>query len=153
MTDLERGVDGLIEDEYLFEVLDLARGSTTRQPGRQHERDDHTDRRDCERVVVSGLGLVGVGFPPALVATTDAAGHQLDDRLSSTSMTVYDPVSEEFRADRVRVYRRLRDEAPVYLQPNGRFAALSRFEDVRAAALDWQTYSAVTAEGTWRCAT
>ena len=61
-------------------------------------------------------------------------------------MVRYDPLSEEFRRDRVGVYRRLRDEAPAYIDPGGRFAALSRFEDVRAAALDWQTYSAVTAE-------
>jgi cytochrome P450 len=40
----------------------------------------------------------------------------------------------------------MREEAPCYLDPAGRFAALSRFEDVRSAALDWGTYSAVTAE-------
>ena len=61
-------------------------------------------------------------------------------------MVLYDPLSEEFRRDREGVYRRLREEAPVYLDPDGRFAALSRFDDVRAAALDWQTFSAVTAE-------
>jgi hypothetical protein len=58
----------------------------------------------------------------------------------------YDPLSAAFRDDREGVYRRLRDEAPVYLEPDGRFAALSRFDDVRAAANDWATYSAVTAE-------
>lgn len=58
----------------------------------------------------------------------------------------YDPLGEDFRSDREGSYQRLRDEAPVYLDPAGRFAALSRFEDVRVAALDWKTYSAVTAE-------
>jgi cytochrome P450 len=58
----------------------------------------------------------------------------------------YDPLSEAFRCDREGVYRRLRNEAPVHLDPAGRFAALSRFDDVRAAAVDWQTFSAVTAE-------
>jgi cytochrome P450 len=58
----------------------------------------------------------------------------------------YDPLSDEFRTDRAGVYRRLRDEAPVYLDPGGRFAALARFDDVSAAAVDWSTYSAVTAE-------
>jgi len=62
-------------------------------------------------------------------------------------MTVmYDPFSVELRADREGVYRRLREEAPTYLDPNGRFAALSRFADVRDAAVDWATFSAVTAE-------
>jgi cytochrome P450 len=41
----------------------------------------------------------------------------------------YDPLSEEFRHDRAGVYGRLRDRAPAYLDPGGRFAALSRFED------------------------
>jgi cytochrome P450 len=58
----------------------------------------------------------------------------------------YDPLSETFRRDRGSAYRALRDEAPVYVDPDGRFAALSRFDDVRAAAADWQTFSAVTAE-------
>src|SRR5437879_1639678 len=58
----------------------------------------------------------------------------------------YDPLSDEFRRDRVGVYRQLRDEAPAYLDPNGRFAALSRFDDVKSAAVDWKTFSAVTAE-------
>lgn len=61
-------------------------------------------------------------------------------------MATYDPLSAEFRDDREGVYRTLRDEAPVYLDPAGRFAALSRFEDVRTAALDWRTFSAITAE-------
>jgi cytochrome P450 len=58
----------------------------------------------------------------------------------------YAPLSPPFRSDRVGVYRRLRDEAPVYLDRQHRFAALSRFDDVHAAALDWGTFSAVTAE-------
>ena len=58
----------------------------------------------------------------------------------------YDPLGDEFRADREGTYRRLRDDAPVYLEPNGRFAVLSRFDDVRTAATDWGTFSAVTAE-------
>lgn len=61
-------------------------------------------------------------------------------------MARYDPLSESFRQDREGTYRALRDEAPVHLDPAGRVAALSRFEDVRAAAADWATYSAVTAE-------
>lgn len=62
-------------------------------------------------------------------------------------MTVrYDPLSEEFHAQRVEIYRRLREQAPCYLDADGRFAALSRFDDVRTAALDWATFSAATVE-------
>src|SRR3954447_18986601 len=59
---------------------------------------------------------------------------------------VYDPLSEDFRTDRASVYRRMREEDPAYFDPARGMAALSRFEDVRAAAADWQTFSAVTAE-------
>jgi hypothetical protein len=59
---------------------------------------------------------------------------------------VYDPMSPEFHADRVGIYRRMRDEAPVFFDPDGRVVALTRYDDVRAAGLDWQTYSSITAE-------
>lgn len=54
---------------------------------------------------------------------------------------VYDPTDPTFAARAPEVYRELRDEHPLYVDPQGRFAALSRFEDVRAAATDWETYS------------
>jgi cytochrome P450 family 130 len=57
------------------------------------------------------------------------------------STFVYDPTDPTFAAQASEVYRELRDEHPLYLDPAGRFAALSRFEDVRAAAADWETYS------------
>jgi cytochrome P450 len=59
---------------------------------------------------------------------------------------VYEPMSPEFHADRLGVYRRMRDDAPVFFDPAGRFVALTRYDDVRAAGLDWQTYSSITAE-------
>lgn len=57
----------------------------------------------------------------------------------------YDPLLLE--RDPYPIYRRLRDEAPVYEgETNGiRFWALTRFEDVQAAARDWETFS--SAEG------
>lgn len=39
------------------------------------------------------------------------------------------------------VYRRLRDEAPLYRNPDRDIWVFSRFEDVQAAARDWETYS------------
>ena len=39
------------------------------------------------------------------------------------------------------VYRRLRDEAPVYYEERSDLWALTRFEDVQAASKDWETYS------------
>ncbi|HET6663242.1 MAG TPA: cytochrome P450 [Acidimicrobiales bacterium] len=53
----------------------------------------------------------------------------------------FDPFSEEFFQDPTDVYRRLRDEAPVYWNERYGFYALSRFDDVVAAHRDWQTFS------------
>jgi len=39
------------------------------------------------------------------------------------------------------IYRRLRDEAPVYHHARRDVWALSRWDDVQAAAKDWETYS------------
>jgi cytochrome P450 family 130 len=54
---------------------------------------------------------------------------------------LYDPAAPDFAARSHEVYRVLRDEHPVYHDPQGRFCALSRFDDVRSATLDWETYS------------
>jgi cytochrome P450/ferredoxin-NADP reductase len=52
----------------------------------------------------------------------------------------YDPFSREFQADPFTVYRWMRDEAPVFYSEKWNWWALSRFEDVRAAATDPQTF-------------
>ena len=52
----------------------------------------------------------------------------------------YDPFSQEFQADPFPVYRWMRDEAPVFHSEKWGWWALSRFEDVRAAATDPQTF-------------
>src|SRR3981081_242956 len=52
----------------------------------------------------------------------------------------YNPFSQEFQQDPFPFYRRMRNEAPVYYSEKWGFWALSRFEDVRAATLDPQTF-------------
>ncbi len=60
---------------------------------------------------------------------------------SSTSRVMeYDPFSQEFQADPFPVYRWMRDEAPVFYSEKWNWWALSRFQDVRAAATDPQTF-------------
>ena len=49
----------------------------------------------------------------------------------------FDPFSSEFFDDPTEIYRRLRDEAPVYFNEKYGFYALSRFDDVVAAHRDW----------------
>jgi cytochrome P450 len=53
----------------------------------------------------------------------------------------FDPMSEDFFNDPTEVYRRLRDEAPVYFNERYGFYALSRFADVLAAHRDWEAFS------------
>lgn len=54
---------------------------------------------------------------------------------------MYSPFSKAIFDDPYPVYRRLRDEAPIYRDPESRWWVLSRFDDVAAALRDWQTYS------------
>jgi cytochrome P450 len=54
-------------------------------------------------------------------------------------MLEYDPF--RYYADPYVIFRRLRDEAPLYHNPDREFRALSRYEDVYAASQDWTTYS------------
>ena len=58
-------------------------------------------------------------------------------------MVEYDPFL--FYEDPYPIYRGLRDEAPVYLNPERRLWVLSRFDDVQRAGRDWRTFS--SAEG------
>ena len=58
----------------------------------------------------------------------------------------YDPFDFEIDADPYPIWRRLRDERPVYYNERYDFYALSRFTDVERALVDWRTYS--SAKGT-----
>jgi cytochrome P450 len=58
----------------------------------------------------------------------------------------YDPYDVDIDAAPYPVWKRLRDEAPLYYNEQYDFYALSRFADVHAASLEWQTYS--SARGT-----
>jgi cytochrome P450 len=52
----------------------------------------------------------------------------------------YDPFSADFQADPFTVYKWMRDEAPVYYSEKWNWWALSRWDDVRSAALDPETF-------------
>lgn len=65
-------------------------------------------------------------------------------------MVEFNPYDAATYRDPYPVYRALREEAPVYRNPDLRFWALSRHADVLAAHNDWETYSStggVTIEG------
>ncbi len=60
--------------------------------------------------------------------------------MSVLSDVYYDPYDFTIDADPYPVWRRLRDEAPVYYNEKYDFHALSRFEDVEPCLADWDTY-------------
>ncbi len=53
----------------------------------------------------------------------------------------YDPYNPEIAADPYPVYRRLREEAPLYFNSQYEFYAVSRFDDVQQAFRDRETFS------------
>lgn len=59
----------------------------------------------------------------------------------STTALRYDPYAYETHEDPYPVYRRLRDEAPAYVDEQHGFWVLSRHDDVRAALDDGATFS------------
>ena len=52
----------------------------------------------------------------------------------------YDPYNFEIDTDPYPVWRRMRDEAPLYYNDKHDFYALSRFEDVERCSVAWPTY-------------
>jgi cytochrome P450 len=53
----------------------------------------------------------------------------------------FDPYSQVFFDDPYDLYRRLRDESPVYCNDHYGFYALSRYDDVATASRDWRTFT------------
>jgi cytochrome P450 len=64
----------------------------------------------------------------------------------SASDVYYDPYDFEIDTDPYPVWKRLRDERPLYYNERYDFYAVSRFEDVDRCSLDWESY--VSSRGT-----
>lgn len=70
--------------------------------------------------------------------------------MTSRGALVYDPYAPTLWADPFPTYARLREEAPIYRNPDTGFFALSRFADVLTVLHDWSTFSSaqgITLEG------
>jgi cytochrome P450 len=52
----------------------------------------------------------------------------------------YDPYDFDIDADPYPIWKRLRDEAPLYYNEKYDFYAVSRFDDVERCSVDWRTY-------------
>jgi cytochrome P450 len=67
--------------------------------------------------------------------------------MSTTDSAVYyDPFDFDIDSDPYPIWRRLRDETPLYFNEKYEFYAVSRFEDVERGLVNWETYS--SARGT-----
>jgi cytochrome P450 len=86
---------------------------------------------DAEKVAVFGCP---VGYLMRTFVSFSASGGE-------EAALEYDPTSWETQEDPYPVYRWLRDEAPVYRNERMGFWALSRFEDVWDATLDWKRFT------------
>src|ERR1700677_2611563 len=63
-----------------------------------------------------------------------------DDMVSTAPAPYYDPYDFDIDTDPYPVWKRMRDEAPLYYNEKYDFYALSRFEDVERCSVDWRTY-------------
>lgn len=60
--------------------------------------------------------------------------------MNTSSSVYYDPYNPEISANPYPVFRRLREEAPLYYNPEHDFYAVSLYEDVERGLLDRETY-------------
>ena len=60
--------------------------------------------------------------------------------VTSDSEIYYDPFDVEIDVDPHPLWRRMREEAPLYYNEKYDFFALSRFDDVERGMVDWDTY-------------
>jgi len=60
--------------------------------------------------------------------------------VTSVGDVYYDPYDAEIDTDPYPVWRRMRDEAPLYYNEDYDFFALSRFDDVERGLIEWETY-------------
>jgi cytochrome P450 len=65
----------------------------------------------------------------------------MSDTTLNKSPVEFDPFSAEFFNDPTELYRRMRDEAPVYFNEKYGFYALFLYEDVCTAHKDWPTFT------------
>jgi cytochrome P450 len=61
--------------------------------------------------------------------------------VSETGDVYYDPYDININADPYPMFRRLREESPLYYNAAYDFYAVSRFDDVNHAVMNWQTFS------------
>ena len=64
----------------------------------------------------------------------------MGSRIKSPPDIYYDPYDFEIDKDPYPIWKRMRDEAPLYYNARYDFYALTRFDDVERASVEWKTY-------------
>ena len=64
-----------------------------------------------------------------------------DPEMTSAVELRYDPYDVAINADPYPYWKRLRDDAPLYFNQEHGFYALSRYQDISPALVDWNTFS------------
>jgi cytochrome P450 len=63
---------------------------------------------------------------------------------AATDELYYDPISHKINADPYALYKRMRNEQPLYYNKRYEFYALTRYSDVLQARFDWKTFASGT---------
>ena len=64
--------------------------------------------------------------------------------MGTTSDIYYDPYDRAIDADPHPVWKRMRDEQPLYPNDKYGFFAVSRSDDVHRMSVDWRTFSSAS---------
>src|SRR4051812_16624836 len=83
--------------------------------------------------------------PPTFCRCSSPRSEAKTGRMTATDV-YYDPYDFQIDSDPYPIWKRLRDEQPCYYNEKYDFYALSRFDDVERASVDWKTY--VSSRGT-----
>ena len=161
-TALEYGPDGIHANVICPGVITTEiMGAAGRPiaPGARPEGPARTRRAASEEVAEAGVvPRLGPGVVPQWLRDPGRRRVVMPARLNSRSpvrnrptegpaMTTtttdlyYDPYDRDIDADPYPVYRRLREEAPLYYNEEHDFYAVSRFDDVQRGLVDRETYS------------
>ena len=66
-----------------------------------------------------------------------------------TPVGLYDPFVHTVMDDPYPIYRQLRNEYPVFHNPDRNLWVLSRYSDVQSVARNWQVFSSSAGSDTW----
>src|SRR6185503_9500898 len=100
-------------------------------------------------LVLTDRMLVSFHCPSPITCSHDCSGTDPSETaamrpsaMTTTQTSVYyDPYDFKIDTDPYPIWKRMRDEQPLYYNEKHDFFALSRFDDVERCSKDWRRYS------------